>query len=51
MMPRTRNNLSASEVISGLQKHIRRGEEAPAMQAAAEIRKRITKERPESKGG
>lgn len=37
MMPRTRNNLSASEVISGLQKHIRRGEEEPAMQAAAEL--------------
>lgn len=37
MMPRTRNNLSASEVISGLQKHIRRGEEELAMQAAAEL--------------
>lgn len=37
MMPRTRNNLSASEVISGLQKHIRRSEEEPAMQAAAEL--------------
>lgn len=37
MMPRTRNNLSASEVISGLQKHIRRDEEEQAMQAAAEL--------------
>lgn len=37
VMPRTRNNLSASEVISGLQKHIRRSEEEAAMQAAAEL--------------
>jgi replication-associated recombination protein RarA len=35
--PPTRNGLNASDVISGLQKHIRRGEEEMAMQAAAEL--------------
>ena len=35
--PRTVNGLNSSEVISGLQKHIRRGEERQAMQAAAEL--------------
>lgn len=33
----TRNGLNASDVISAFQKHIRRGEEVEAMQAAAEL--------------
>lgn len=37
MMPRTKNKLAAAICISGLQKHIRRGEEELAMQAAAEL--------------
>ena len=35
--PTTANGLNSSDVISGLQKHIRRGEERLAMQAAAEL--------------
>lgn len=35
--PATINGLNSSDVISGIQKHIRRGEEALAMQAAAEL--------------
>ncbi len=35
--PKTANGLNSSDVISGLQKHIRRGEERLAMQAAAEL--------------
>ena len=35
--PKTVNGLNSTEVISGLQKHIRRGEERLAMAAAAEL--------------
>lgn len=36
-MPKTLNGLNAPDVISGLQKHIRRGEEELACQAACEL--------------
>lgn len=37
MMPRTLNNLNAMEVLSAMQKHIRRGEERQAMLCACEL--------------
>lgn len=37
MMPRTLNNMAALEVLSALQKHIRRGEEREAMACACEL--------------